>query len=342
MSQAAIAWLTAWLFSFEPSAPTPPTLPEPPELPPAPTEAVEEAPTEPAAVAPVAPSDAPSQPPPCPCDSADWRCWQEHGDVCHWEPPPATPETAEVVHAPPAPTTPEPKPIPTEPSPPPYRFDTWQRRGVLVSFALGIAGCSREWCEGFKAGGFGGFDIGYRFGIVAPVIGLSIGGGRGGVSEGLKSAGWDPAKSSIAMIDVGVGALVFPARNARVDPYVGARIGGTWFDQDLDYTGDDFSSRGASASLELRRGAARFLAGFDIYIRPIFTLGPRFEVAVPFGGRVCIRGDVVGFPDDRACMKVSDLASDDGTAVPLDTSDLPLPWSISMVARLVLPPPPKR
>lgn len=214
-----------------------------------------------------------------------------------------------------------------------------QRR--LVSFGLGLSGCGRAWCEGFKAGGFGGLEVGYRFGIVAPVIAVSGGGGRAGVSEALRNAGWDPAKSTITIIDVGVGVLLFPVRNARVDPYFGARIGGTWFDQDLHYTGDAFSLDGASASLEVRRGAVRLVGGLDIYVRPVFSLGPRFEVAVPFGGKVCIRGDVVGFPDERPCMKVGALTSDDSTEVPVDSSDLPLPWSFSLVARFVLPAPPK-
>jgi hypothetical protein len=50
----------------------------------------------------------------------------------------------------------------------PYRFDSWQRR-VLLGLPLGIAGCGRTWCDGFKVGGYGGLEAGYRFGIFAPI-----------------------------------------------------------------------------------------------------------------------------------------------------------------------------
>ncbi|MBC8073440.1 MAG: hypothetical protein IAG13_34285 [Deltaproteobacteria bacterium] len=204
---------------------------------------------------------------------------------------------------------------------------------MLVGLALGVTGCARKWCDGFKVGGNGGFEAGYRFGILAPVFAASIGGGRTDVSEELRQVGWEGADSSMRWIDVGIGVLIFPARNARVDPYVGARFGYSSFVQELSASD---GSREANATLRLGRAAVRFVAGLDFFVRPIFTLGPRFEISVPFGGKMCIRGDVEGFPDGD-CMKIRDLADDDGSAVPLDTSDLPVMWSLSLYARFVFP-----
>lgn len=328
-----------------------PEIPEP-TAPPA-VEPTAPAPSDPAApVEPVAPAEPtpPSDAQPaatCPCDPVDWRCWQAHEDVCRFEPPPpATPATA----APQAKTqVEEPEHEEREADDDDddddastgwYRFDSWQRRGVLLGIPLGIAGCGRTWCEGFKVGGYGGLETGYRFGIVAPVIAGSIGGGHANVSEALREAGWDPAESSMRWVDFGIGLLLFPVRNGRVDPYFGARIGYSQFTQDVNYTGDDYAYRNAGATLRLKRGAVRFVAGLDFFVRPIFSLGPRFEVSVPFGGKVCVVGDVEGFPDGRECMKIADLAEDNGSMIPLDPSDLPMNWSLSLFARFVLPRPP--
>jgi hypothetical protein len=330
---------------------TPPeaTLPEatPPEA--TPPEAVPPETAPPEATAPDAtPSLASTNA--CPCDAVDWRCWQEHADVCNstsptWTPTqPAAPMTAAL-------TTAEDDELAEiaqtraadeEPAPPApwYRFDSWQRRGVLIGLPLGVSGCRRAWCEGFKVGGFGGFEVGYRFGIVAPVAGATIGGGRSGVSEDLRNAGWDPAESTMRWIDAGIGALVFPVRRGRFDPYFGARLGYSRYVQDLSYTGDDSSSGDSGATLSLSRGAVRLLVGLDIFVRPVFALGPRFEVGIPFGGKMCATGDIVGLPDDAECKKIRDLTGDTDTMVGLDPSDLPLFWSFSLVARFVLPPPP--
>lgn len=328
--------------------PTAPTEATPPEAVPPDTVPPEAAPPE---VAP--PEAAPETPSPattnaCPCDPVDWRCWQEHADVCSstsptWTPTqPAAPTTA-------APTTnaddelvevAQARAADEEPAPPPpwYRFDSWQRRGVLIGLPLGVSGCRHAWCEGFKVGGFGGFEVGYRFGIVAPVAGATIGGGRSGVSQDLRNAGWDPAESTMRWIDAGIGALVFPVRRGRFDPYFGARIGYSRYVHELSYTGDD--SGGASATLSLSRGAVRLLVGLDIFARPVFALGPRFEMGIPFGGKMCATGDIVGLPDDAACKKIRDLTGDTDTMIGLDPSDLPLFWSFSLVGRFVLPPPP--
>lgn len=356
VSQAAILWLCFALLA-EPPPPAetvPPPTPRDDAWSDVPVQSPSSDPAVPASPEPTA-SPEPIQPEPpaepavtptraaCPCDPVDWRCWQAHDDVCRSDPPP------------PKPKPPTPAPAPTEaavdteddaepertPTPPiTYRFDSWQRRGVLVGLAAGVTGCAREWCDEFKVGGNGGFEAGYRFGIFAPVFAASIGGGRTGVSEELRQVGWDGADSSMRWIDVGIGVLIFPARNARVDPYVGARFGFSSFVQELSAS-DGF--RQANATLRLGRAAVRFVAGLDFFVRPIFTLGPRFEISVPFGGKMCIRGDVEGFPDDRDCMKIRDLADDDGAAVPLDTSDLPLTWSLSLYGRFIFPraPPPR-
>lgn len=353
VSQAAM--LGVLLACAEPTAEAraPEVSPEIPE-PTAPL-AIEPVATEPsdsaAPVEPVAPEEPPSEAQPaatCPCDPVDWRCWQAHENVCRFEPPapttPATPaprvdlpsdardDTGEMRHG-----------DDTEDDDPSvgwYRFDSWQRRGVLLGIPLGIAGCGRTWCEGFKVGGYGGLETGYRFGIVAPVIAGTIGGGRANVSEALREVGWNPAESSMRWIDFGIGLLLFPVRNGRVDPYFGARIGYSQFTQDVNYTGDDYRYRDAHATMRLKRGGVRFVAGLDFFVRPIFSLGPRFEVTVPFGGKVCISGDVEGFPGDTECMKIGDLADDNGSMIPLDPSDLPMNWSLSLFARFVLPRPP--
>lgn len=279
----------------------------------------------------------------CPCDPVDWRCWEANLEICHWEPPPATPRPSE--------PTPERVPSeadaseneerqtnptdskPSDPPLPPYRFHDWQRRGVLLGFSFGLAKCARAWCEDAKLGGGGGMEFGYRFGVLAPVFAVSGGGSGGDVGEPWASAGWDPARTNMHWLDIGVGGQVYPIRRGRFDPYVGARLGYTRYVQQVHYTGGDAE---AAAEMNASRGGLRVVAGLDVHLRPVVSLGPRFEVTIPFAGRVCISGDV----QMPVCRAVEDLRVANGLSSPADRADLPLQWSFSLFVRFVLPPPP--
>jgi hypothetical protein len=203
----------------------------------------------------------------------------------------------------------------------------WRRSGVLFAGQAGALACTRPWCDGFSAGGYGGLEIGYRHRFVAPVLALSGGGGPAKVPQFWRDAGWDPAKRAMTFLDVGIGVLLFPVARGRVDPYLGARIGGSFFASTLRYTGGGLLA-GLTVRERIRRAGVRIVAGLDVYAARRLAIGPRFEITVPFGGEICVSGEAPGVSSHTECTKVSERDS---------SEDLPLSFAFAVNVRFVLP-----
>src|SRR5688572_8875207 len=85
---------------------------------------------------------------------------------------PASPEASAEPASPEPPATVAPRPAPSEPEPPPpaadrYPYPTdWHitpqpiRRGVTIEAVAGPLLCARDFCEGFRVGGFAGLAAG--------------------------------------------------------------------------------------------------------------------------------------------------------------------------------------
>ena len=204
------------------------------------------------------------------------------------------------------------------------------RRGVAVSLGAGVQACGRDWCDGygFTAGARGQLELGYRFGIVEPLF--HLGGGIGPAeSSGDLRAAIGPGDGYSSVLDVGGGLMLFPVRRGRLDPFLGARIGYSHVNAKLNLSGVDVVVREVAS-----RGGVTLTGGLAIYARPHFAVGPRFDVTLPFGGRLCAR--VTGGGESvEECYSVVRLDEDAG----VDSSELPLPWSFTVDFRWVFGPP---
>ena len=217
---------------------------------------------------------------PCPCDLLDWRCRQEHG--CRTE------------GTPPAPTI-KPKPAPSSECAP--EADPFRRRGLMLAGSVGIAGCTQPPCASIAAAGVGRLELGYRFGYVAPFVGVSGGGSPLDVDD-------SDVEGRLGFVDVGVGLQVLPVARGRVDPFVGLMLGYTRLWTKIDSSVADFRQWES-------RGAARLGGGLPIYVHERVTIGPRVDLILPFLGEVCTTLE----GDGEMCTAVGDLI-DEATTKP--------------------------
>lgn len=316
-------------FAAEPVVPAPPddpapevaAVPEPPTSPAEEADTPQDAPSgEPPAEETHAPQNAPAGDPPatadapCPCDPIDWRCMQAHATACEWTAP--APAPVEDDELPSRPTTPR-----TKPPPPKRTFTGPQRTGVVVGLGAGYLGCRTAWCEGYKGTGAVQAELGYRFRFIAPV--LVVAGGRGPIDLDIEGV-----RSRLSFVDLGVGALAFPAPRTVLDPYFGLTLG--WSRAEI--SARDTEGLGVHASERLSRGAARFTFGLNFFVLPRVTLGPRFDIAVPFAGRWCFSSEPE-LPDPPPCSAVKDLPM----TQMIDPADLPRSFAVTLHLRLVLP-----
>jgi hypothetical protein len=287
----------------EPIAPEPePTSPDPVE--PEPSEVAEATSTEPA------PAEA------CPCDPIDWRCREENRDACPAieTPPPLEVEEAPIERA---------RDEDDEPAPP----SSFNRRGIALAPAIGIGGCANDWCDGYRVGVWGQAEIGYRFGIITPLLGF--GGGRGPFDTAALSREleipFSKDDASISFLDLGAGLLLFPIRTGRLDPFFGARIG--YHRAKLKAETAD----GLRATETISRGGVRIGGGLSVFVAESIEIGPRFDITVPFAGEVCANVSYMSLSDSR-CVAVKNLEEE----ARVDSTELALPWSILFEVRAVL------
>lgn len=199
------------------------------------------------------------------------------------------------------------------------------RRGVVLSLGAGYAGCSKDWCAGYR-GGFGGMaEFGVRFNRIMPVFGWYGGVGRYDQQTlsdevGVEVGGSRRVRSHV----LGAGVWLFPLgkdETRRIDPHFGVRFGYGWVN--LNYTFE-----GIYASERVKRGVATFGGGLDGFVTDRVSLGVRIDMHVMFGGEYCrsYRGPGGSV---SACDQSSDVESR------ADPRDWPLPFSVLFQTRFI-------
>ncbi len=223
------------------------------------------------------------------------------------QPDPEPAPTPEVI----ADAPPEPSPTnlafdpPQDEPPPPRRH----REGVFVGAFAGYLGCLTAFCEGYRGGGFGAIEVGYRHRMIGAFAGFGGGAGPGDLPDG--------TRFTLSDIHVQLGAMVFFARKSVVDPYASFSLG--W-----DRTTSDIANE---PRLSFSRGAVRIGAGILFFVNPWITLGPRFDIALPFAGEACRKGVV--------CAKIADIEEESGFT--FDARDLPRIFTFSLGGRFTYP-----
>jgi hypothetical protein len=273
--------------------------------------------------------------PRCPCEVEDWRCWTRHREACNRALATRDDPTSNAVpddaassrHAPVE--TPElPTPGPRhEPEPMPAERLEPERHGLLVALHGGFLGCSRGWCDSFEygGGGLGGLELGYRHGFIGVVAGVA---GGAGSADPVEIPELGPPEAHIRFLDAGIGVVFHFVQRGRVDPFVSARIGYTRADAHIDNPQTE-----VSAVESVKRGGVRVGFGLPLYVGPRVSVGPRFDVTLPFAGELCfrVRGPGGSF---RECTAVRNLEEE----VMIDSSGLPLPWAVTLDIRMIVPP----
>lgn len=214
-----------------------------------------------------------------------------------------------------------------EPTPPEPSGRRPHRRGALVGLGLGYVGCETEecdWSEGetgvrFVGGALGQVELGYRVGRIAPVV--SAGMGAGPLRLRGELAG---AEASMRFVDADAGLLLFPVAQGRIDPYFGVRLGYARARTTLGVPGTD-----ATGTITYSRLGVRLSAGLGIHLGSHLSLGPRFDMTLPFAGSVCNAVSGLGLMSE-SCVEASDLADD-------ARSELPRWWSATLQLHVVLP-----
>jgi hypothetical protein len=255
----------------------------------------------------------------CPCGPTDWACMQENPIACDWatrRPPPPTDDARAT----------EPPRVETGPNQPPEKKRMEPRRtGLLVAVGGGYLGCRTAYCYEVFSGAFAmEAELGYRWRFIAPVI--IVAGGRGSMDL---PPGFSDFKGRLGFVDVGAGAVVFPAPRTIFDPYLGVTLGMARSRINVR----DRVGAGVSVDETVTRGAVRFVAGLNFFVSPRVSLGPRFAIYVPFAGKWCL----IGEPDPanaNRCREVQDLREEEA----LDPRDLPRSFAFTLHVRLILPP----
>lgn len=212
--------------------------------------------------------------------------------------------------------------------------DEFNRHGFAMSVGAGLINCSADICATAPIGGVGRIEVGYRFGVVSVLGGFGFGGASVepkdflGVNDSI-----DPStKAKLRYLDAGAGLSVLPVRSGRFDPFLTALIG----DSRVRFR----STAGDSEyTFELPRPAARVGAGFGIYVAGPFSIGPRFDIVLPFAGKVCEEQDGEPFESDAEdiCESVSSFidSAESKVGERVGRRELPKPWSFVIDFRAV-------
>ena len=262
--------------------------------------------------------------PSCPCEVEDWRCWSQHREVCNRErqqtgtSPNATERSPDELSDKAA----RPKHVP-EPVEDTKSFEP-ERHGAVVAVRAGYLGCTTKWCRDHRGGVLGGLELGYRHGFVAGLISVDGGVGAYRADDDFTAQVGD-TEGSFRFFDMGIGAALHFVRTGRIDPWVSARIG---------YTRVAAHIRGASGQVKViesvSRGGVRLGGGLPFSVAPRVSVGPRFDVTLPFAGTLCLE---IHGPQgsSRECSPVRKLEE----RLMVDSSGMPIPWSITLDVRLV-------
>lgn len=251
------------------------------------------------------------------------------------EPEPSEPEPAEPAEpSPEPPTTYDPTldlPVAYDDEVPPRAAsddddaddDGLDRRGFFFTLGTGLGHCAQDFCSPIPMGGVGRLELGVRLTRLA-LVGSVVGGG------GLA----DPDESgdrAIRFLSAGAGLQWLPVREGRVDPFLGATIGYSRVArlEDPDSTRDrQYASR----------AAVRLSGGIAWILGRRVTLGPRFDVELPFGGRWC-----TAFADDSGSEDDCSSIGDDILGPIEDDLDrrrqrrsFPRPWALTLDLRVTI------
>ncbi len=246
-------------------------------------------------------------------------------------PPPETSPTP----SPPTPSSPTPSP-PTpvqaeaeaeaesesEPEPEP-EFD---RRGLILRVAAGLANCLGDFCDDdelrVKIGPGALLELGYR-----PIEYVSFGAGIN-VARMKVDVDTDPGEEVDAkalMVSPLAFFFVHPVKTTRLDPYAGVSVGwqlnrSTYEASSSSSSGEgEFGAADRETIVTLKRGTARLTGGLDIYVARHVAIGPRFDLLLGFGGEVCVDDG-----DDEACDDVDDAFDND------EEEELPRNWMFGL------------
>lgn len=199
-----------------------------------------------------------------------------------------------------------------------------QRTGIILAAGIGYLGCRTAYaCEDVFKGAFTAEgEVGYRWRFIAPVF--VVGGGRGKIHVPPE---FENLSARLGFLDVGIGAMIFPAPRTIFDPYFGMTLGMTRAKTRVR----DTQAQDVFQDEKTTRGAVRFAAGLNFFLSPRVTLGPRFTISVPFAGKWCLSGNPS--LDSDGCVKVKDLPEEQN----IDPADLPRNFTVTVQLRLVLP-----
>lgn len=211
----------------------------------------------------------------------------------------------------------------------------FERSGVFASASIGIANCPQTSCSLIKMGAHGRFELGYRIGYVTPILALSIGGSSIDIGDVLpKDTPSDVmvrASGSLRLFEAGAGVQVSPIATGRIDPFFVAVLG-------YSRVTDRFSVEDSTAKRTVERGKMRLGGGLGIYVARHVALAPRFDITLPFGGRVCTEatGELVD-PAGEGCNPVKRLVEEQESKVEERAfkKSLPRPWSVAVDLRIV-------
>jgi hypothetical protein len=190
--------------------------------------------------------------------------------------------------------------------------DEFKREGFFVSVGAGVASCAQPQCFEFPIAGSGRAELGYRIRkIVAPFASVSVSGAKLELSA---------TEGSFVALDAGVGAHLFPIRTGRIDPYWGAMLG---YSRVVSTYQDD-----AFANTWQSRGTARLTHGVNIYLMPRFMIGPRFDLNLPFAGKICTSAVGTDTQCDEIIPFINDLDTEEEKR--LVRRSLAKPWSVTL------------
>lgn len=208
----------------------------------------------------------------------------------------------------------------------------FKRRGTFLSLSAGLANCREDLCADIQVAGHGRFEIGYRLGRFSPFVGVSLGGSKIDFDD--FDTDEEPVRDgtgSLRFLDVGAGVQFSPNKEGRLDPFFVAALG-------YSRVREKLASGARSFDLKISRGGLRLGAGLAIYVARRVALAPRFDIVLPFEGKLCTVADEPLPSDDfDECTDVSDLVADGESDFGKRSvrRSLPRPWSVAADLRFV-------
>ncbi len=269
-------------------------------------------------------------------------------EIAAWADEPANADVPAVAPDPfPVSPTPDPAPpaTPTPPvatdaerplaeAPPPEKIEPdFDRIGVLGTASVGITNCAQNLCALVPVGGVGRFELGWRYKWIAPVVSFAIGGAPVDVPEestAVPEGAPGDVKAALRFLDVGVGVQAFPVVSGRVDPFV--RVGLAYSRVALVVKDSETKYR-----LHFSRGGVQLGGGLSIYVARHVSIGPRFDVVLPFAGKLCEELDGDAVAEEGTCRSTSDIvdSAESSTDERLTRRTFPKPWSATVDVRFV-------